>query len=145
GLLGVNPATIDEHLEWVEQLGALLTHSPLLNCVQRCLGESEGVKDIQQLAASVFGGAESDAATNAMGRTLQMITAGRIKGQPLLSLRAHLFAREHKQAFLCLNPAHSNTSQCDAWWRNLSFVHRERCGCGSQMYPIVLCRKCGFV
>lgn len=139
--------------ERTEILGKILRLSPLFERLKNCIaGLDCGVGLFDEIAKSLFGaitfGAEPQGCKRALAILFQLVMGGYWGGKGLLSLRAHLFVKEHKQAHLCVNRdhAHERGSLTDGWWSELFAVHRQRCEqCNSLVYPVYLCRKCGFV
>src|SRR5581483_44084 len=101
------------------------------------------------VAERLFGESGSSAdMENALGVLLQLICGGDVNETPLLSLRAHFFVKEQREALLCINPAHELPygTETDGWWKALYLVHHSECKtCGARVFPLNLCRRCGFV
>ena len=141
------------NLERTEILGRLITDSPGFARLQSSLTSSEGGVMEFHLLARIFWGeglftSRPDDCLQALGRLIQLIQAARLHGDGLLPLRGHVFVREHRHAYLCVDPSHQhgNGSDTDGWWSELFVHHRTHCDtCGSVVYPLFLCRKCGFV
>lgn len=134
-----------------EALGAVMVRSAVFRSLNNVLECSKDVLTLTELAEKVFAleGLRSglDKSKRVLGTLLQLALAGRVSERSNLAVRCHLFVREFRQAFVCVNPGDSaDLDESDGWWSSLSFVHRNACSsCGAMMYPIVLCRKCGFV
>jgi hypothetical protein len=133
--------------ERAEILGHILEKSPATRALRE-ITCTDRVVSVDLIAKRLFG--EPGGATDpgyALGVFLQLMCGGRLQDQALLSLRAHFFAKEHKEAQICINPDHptSDVEDTDGWWRALFLVHRSVCdGCGARVYPLNLCRRCGF-
>ena len=151
------PTVVDEliskNIERTEILGRLILSS---SCFQRLrnslVAGREGVASLAIIARNFFGAElfekRSGECCQAIGRLVQLVQAGRSDGEGLLPLRTHLFVREHRHAYLCIDRAHlsSEVTETDGWWSKLFVNHRNICdSCSSIVYPLLLCRKCGFV
>jgi hypothetical protein len=141
------------NIERTEMLGSLVLDSPAFDALKGVLGASVGGVVSLSVLAAAFWGKDLSASQpldcgRALGRLIQLIQAARSQGDGLLPMRAHLFVREHRHAYLCIDPTHQirNITDNDGWWSELFVHHRSNCEtCGSVVYPLLLCRKCGFV
>lgn len=139
--------------ERVEILGHILLGSPVFVTLRRLMLTAEhSVLPLDELARRLFGtdmfANRAEECRRALSRIIQLAAAARSNDQGLLPLRVHLFVKEHRQAFLCLNPQHTPQpdARTDGWWSKLFVAHRQHCDeCESLVYPLFLCRKCGFV
>lgn len=133
--------------ERVEILGRILERSPVAQGL-RDFARREGVASLSSVAEHLFGQAVPHADQRcAIGLLLQLMCAARLKGEALLPLRAHYFVKEHKEAQICINPLHGTSEiETDPWWKALYVAHHSSCGaCGATVFPLNLCRRCGFV
>jgi hypothetical protein len=155
-LLGVDSIPVrrllDDHVERTDLLGLLVIASPLFAKFKAACLVHNGLPTtlnelVRTLCPHLFASRKDDCHV-AVGRFIQLVQGARSGGEGLLPLRAHLFVREHRNAYLCVNPAHTNDAakMTDGWWSELFVSHRSACDtCGSFVYPLWLCRKCGFV
>src|SRR4029077_15781688 len=82
-----------------------------------------------------------------VGRMLAFLASATWKHEPVVALRTHFFVNEARTAEVCINRnCRPELGQTDSWWRRLFIAHRETCeSCGSLVYSIRLCRRCGYV
>jgi len=141
------PSLADVGNERTEVLGRILEESPVLQALREITCRDRAVS-LDLVAKRLFGEPREGADPEyALGVLLQLMCAGRLQDRALLSLRAHFFAKEHKEAQVCINPGHraNNIEDTDGWWKALYLVHRSICDrCGARVYPLNLCRRCGF-
>ena len=141
------PSIADIGKARTEILGRILEKSPLTRALHEitCM---DRVVSLDLVAKRLFGESSVGAdARYALGVLLQLVCAGRLEDRALLSLRAHFFAKEHKEAQVCINPSHAqrNDQVTDGWWKTLYLVHHSTCEeCRARVYPLNLCRRCGF-
>jgi DEAD/DEAH box helicase/Helicase conserved C-terminal domain/Domain of unknown function (DUF1998) len=147
------PALLTSGLERTELLGRFVAGSSVFVRLQSSLaGVENGVANVL-LLSNIYWGKDltanrRDDCLFALGRLFQIINAARLHGNALLSVRAHLFVREHRHAYLCIDQSHKGGggAKTDGWWSELFVHHRNNCDtCQSIVYPLFLCRKCGFV
>jgi ATP-dependent helicase YprA (DUF1998 family) len=145
-------ALLGSDTERIEILGRIITASPVFARLRQALLSPEsGVISLTSVSKLLWGEVSADKAEArdlATGRLIQLAQGARQQGRGILSLRAHEFVREHRHAYLCIDPSHGPAGQgaeTDGWWSELFVHHRNECDCGSTVYPLLLCRKCGFV
>jgi DEAD/DEAH box helicase/Helicase conserved C-terminal domain/MrfA Zn-binding domain len=135
-------------LEPIERLGRILSRSPVVQALES-RARAKVVVPAPEIARDLFGEQmEPRERDEALGILLQILCAGRVDGAGLLPLRAHFYVKEQREAQLCLNPPHAEASgmTTDGWWKALYLMHRSTCdACGALVFPVVLCRRCGFV
>jgi hypothetical protein len=144
--LGVVLSTDHLAVSQSERLGALFASSGL-SVQLRSLIEAhpDSCIDLDSLADLV---SEQVAhPRTVVGKVLALISSGTWQHEPLVALRTHLFVNEARSAQICLfrecSPAIGGS---DSWWRQLYIAHHESCdSCGSPVYSLLLCRRCGFV
>jgi len=147
------PSLLASDLERTEILGRIMTSSPMFGRLQKAFLNSESGVTLLTALSTLFWGEVSAGAQQdnniAAGRLIQLAQGARSDGNGILSLRAHVFVREHRHAYLCINPSHAPIAkgmETDGWWSQLFVKHRNKCEtCDSIVYPLYLCRKCGFV
>lgn len=128
-----------------ERLGAMLTNSGLADQVRSVIeSEPDACADLDSIANRIAGNAPRP--REAAGVVLSLLASSTYHREPVLALRAHFFINEAKSAHLCINPKCSATfGGSDAWWRQLYVSHHVSCDhCDSPVYPLYLCRRCGF-
>lgn len=144
---GFAPSIGDIGKARTEILGRILEKSPLTWALRE-ITCTDRVVSLDLVAKRLFGESSVGADPEyALGVLLQLVCAGRLEDRALLSLRAHFFAKEHKEAQVCINPAHlpNNIEDTDGWWKALYLAHHSICDrCGARVYPLNLCRRCGF-
>src|SRR6202041_404060 len=96
---------IDEHMERTELLGKLVLACPLFAEFNAALAAKNGLPiTLDDLVSKLWGrdflGRKEDGRIVA-GRFIQLVQAARSSGEGLLPLRAHVFVREHRNAYLC--------------------------------------------
>ncbi|TAM83661.1 MAG: DEAD/DEAH box helicase [Acidobacteria bacterium] len=137
-----------EDFERNERLGRILKTSPIYATLGSMIHQRK-VNDFGEVAMNLFGGKlDAHQTERALGILLQLICAGAIDGSGLLPLRAHFFVKEQREAQLCISPAHTPAAEreTDGWWKRAYMVHHTRCDdCDSLVFPVMLCRRCGFV
>ena len=122
----------------------------LLDQVQKC---KDACIDLGQLAVDFFQIKESDTdlrsdASSALSLLLTVVANATVGGRALLPLRFHHFIAEQKEGLLCISPTcpAASQSKTDGWWSRLFVQHTTNCpSCNSLVFPLVLCRRCGFV
>jgi hypothetical protein len=138
-----------------EILGTIVKNSPTAHQLIDLIQKSEGgCQALDQLSINFFGTDElsndyAQTAQEALSLLLTLVANATSKGRAVFPVRFHHFVTENREGLLCLNadcpgPAmvHSET---DGWWGNLFIQHTKSCPfCRSIVYPLVLCRKCGF-
>jgi hypothetical protein len=111
--------------------------------------------DLAELSGKFFhsGGEVDDnqreAQRTALSLLLTLLANATISGRAWFPIRFHHFVTEKKEGLLCLNaecPARSAPNgPTDGWWSKLFIQHSKTCSlCNSFIYPLVVCRKCGF-
>jgi hypothetical protein len=110
--------------------------------------------DLEQLTLDYFGIVDrSDpflpVASRAQSVLLTIMANASVSGRTLFPLRFHHFVSEQKEGLLCMNPrcnrADTVDGGTDGWWSRLFVSHRTTCpSCNSVVFPLVICRKCGF-
>ena len=78
-----------------------------------------------------------------------MIANGTVNGRALFPIRFHHFVTESREGLVCLNEDCAGSPEIsdrtDRWWSKLFLQHTKNCPhCQSCVYPLVICRKCGF-
>jgi|GEM_PF-2420885 len=138
--------------ERTEILGRIVNSSNAFHRLNEVFGSSQsGVSDFNSVVVGFWGenltSARPADCKLGLASLLQLIQGARVAGDGLLSVRVHEFVREHRDAFLCIDPSHCPPeSTTDGWWADLFVNHRTNCSvCSSVVYPLRLCRKCGFV
>jgi len=100
---------------------------------------------VKSLAREVFGADEPEQIT----RTLRLLDLARtaVDGKtPFLPLRGHLFQRTQPGLWACVNPECGERQPPleKDWPFGRVFLGREQeCGCGSLVFELVMCRRCG--
>jgi hypothetical protein len=142
------PPDETEHQEeadylWI-RLFRLLGDTRVIAQLRYLLGQTENsCLALDELARGLFG--DDPRRTRATTALLRMIGLAHRGGEPLLTLRFHSFVNEPALAQICLHP-NCGEELRDGWWSKLFVRHFTRCEqCNSFVYPIVLCRRCGFV
>jgi hypothetical protein len=123
------------------RLADVLKDSGIIRFMRAALTEEEpACRRLHELAEMIFG-TDPDARC-ATATLLRIIGAAHKDGTPLLSLRFHQFVNEPSAAQICLFPSCGT----QLWWSRIYLSHRTHCDhCSSFVYPLVLCRRCGFV
>lgn len=125
-------------------LAELLDGSDILPILRFELARAEsGCMTLDELSERLFGNyAESRHASTTL---LLLVGAAHREGEPLVSLRFHHFVHEPSSAQICLRRGCDEILH-DGWWSRLFVRHHSRCDqCDSLVYPVFLCRRCGFV
>ena len=142
------PSPADAENEPTEILGRVLEKSPITPALRE-ITSLDRVVSFDVVAKRLFGESREGTDPNhALGVLLQLMCAGRLEDRALISLRAHFFTKEHKEAQVCINPGHllNDIEDTECWWRALYVIHHSNCDrCGARVYPVNLCRRCGFV
>ena len=134
-----------------EERGARLAASRAARNVRHELLHSSGARTLTQLTEARLGtehGAGSLAERQKTLELLDLASVAQVKGNPFLRLRGHLFHRTQGGIWACISkrcPGRKDTTLDDAAWGygKLFFERRERCDCGSLVFPVVLCSECG--
>ncbi|MGI0085202.1 MAG: hypothetical protein ACREBQ_08980, partial [Nitrososphaerales archaeon] len=122
----------------------------LLDLVQQ---SKDACMDLGELASDFFQIKEGDEisksdACSALNLLLTIVANATIGGRALLPLRFHHFVAEQKEGLLCISPSCPTAlqSKSDGWWSRLYVQHTTNCSaCDSLVFPLVVCRRCGFV
>lgn len=142
------PSQTDLDNPRTEILGQILESSPIVSALKSIV-RGDRVVGSASVAERLFGQSVAPAEREiALGVLLQLVCGGRVDETALLSLRAHFFVKEQREALLCINPAHElpDGTETDGWWKALYLVHHSECKtCGARVFPLNLCRRCGFV
>jgi len=128
-----------EHI-W-HRLGVILQASPVLAKLRVVLTKPDpSCVSLDEVSGALFGpGEQGKKATSIL---LKLVGAAHVEGAPVLPTRFHMFVQEPSSAQLCIRPSCSNAG---GWWSRVTLSHHTRCDqCVSFMYPILLCRRCGF-
>lgn len=135
-------------LEPIERLGRILINSPIYTCLDSAVRKKK-VASANEVARALFGkDAEAQQRDQALSILIQLICAGRVESSGLLPLRVYFFVKEQREAQLCISQTHNlcGNNQTDGWWKAVYLAHHTRCdSCDSLVFPIMLCRRCGFV
>lgn len=115
------------------EAASAIAHEQRLATLRRTL--AEGPKPFKSLVGLVFG----DDPRGAEGLVAMVALASRLRsadGSPALSARYHLFLRATEGAFVCLSDAGPH----------VHLARHERCEeCGSAVFELGACRRCGAV
>lgn len=144
--LGVPPSAIQESMPSSERLGTLFVHSGFAEQVGSLIENStDSCIDLDSLADILA--AHVPEPKKATGQILALLSCSTYQHEPVLAIRTHLFINEAKSGQLCLNHScQAAPGGTDAWWRQLYIAHHISCDlCNSYVYPLLLCRRCGFV
>ncbi|MGO8735194.1 MAG: DEAD/DEAH box helicase [Terriglobia bacterium] len=141
-------SSADSNLEPIELLGRVLEVSPVVQALGDIVRGGR-VVSLDSVGFALFGdsGATADR-DEALGVLLQLVCAGRVEDKALLPLRVHFFVKEQKDAYVCISPRHTQPEpgETDGWWKTVYLVHHSICDkCGARVFPLALCRRCGFV
>jgi superfamily II DNA or RNA helicase len=137
-------------------LGLIIRNSSAVHLLVDLLQASDrSCSDLAELSAEFFPSYSTDdenrtAAQTALSLLLIVLANATIDGRAFFPIRFHHFVSEKREGFACINGAcrdlgisHSKT---DGWWSRLFLQHHRNCSvCQSIVYPIFVCRKCGFV
>ena len=128
-----------EHM-W-HRLGEILQESPAVCKLRFLLSKPDpSCVGLDEVSQGLFGSGEQ--AKKATSALLKLVGAAHVKGVPILPIRFHMFVQEPSSAQLCLRPS---CMDGDGWWSRVTLSHHTRCEhCNSYMYPMLLCRRCGF-
>ena len=83
----------------------------------------------------------------ALSLLLTLLANATINGRAVFPIRFHHFVTEKREGLVCLNPncPSTATEESDGWWSKLYIQHSKVCSsCNSLLYPLMVCRKCGF-
>ena len=137
------PPTEDAHSE---RLGKLLSASGFADQFRSVL--DRGLNSCLQLdsIAEALSACAVDPRALA-GTLLGLIAAATLHCEPVISLRAHFFINEARDAQICIFPGcEPELGGTDSWWRRLYISHHSSCEkCDAPVYSVFLCRRCGFV
>ncbi|MGA8213669.1 MAG: DEAD/DEAH box helicase [Candidatus Sulfotelmatobacter sp.] len=128
-----------EHL-W-QRLGQILQNSPVLCKLRFVLTKPDpSCIGLDEVSHGLFGSGER--AKRATAVLLKLVGAAHVDGMPILPIRFHMFVQEPSSAQLCIRPSCTDGTE---WWSRVTLSHHTRCEhCSSFMYPMLLCRRCGF-
>lgn len=143
---GVPPAPETDPEPTSERLGALLSQSGLADSVRAAIEtQKDACADIDSLAARICPNVADPSTT--LGKILGLLASSTRHHDPVLALRTHFFINEAKTGQLCLySGCEALPGGTDEWWRRLYVAHHTSCDtCNSLVYPVLLCRRCGFV
>ena len=123
------------------QLARILRQSPVVEKLRFVFGRHEtACLDLPEVAKNLFG--DDIRSSQATAVLLKLVGAAHINGEPVLPIRFHMFVKEPSSAQLCLLPSCATE---EGWWSRVVLTHHTLCDeCGSFMYPVLLCRRCGF-
>lgn len=151
----VEPLAGDPEARSRDLLGHIVEHSDaihqLITTIQGSAGACLALEDLTArffASATPAEGALIPGSRAAVCLMLTLVANAKVRGRTVLPVRFHHFVTEKREGFLCLNPncEEGLRSQTDGWWSQLFLRHFRACPtCGCFAYPIVLCRKCGFV
>jgi DEAD/DEAH box helicase len=117
----------------------ILRDSPVFDLLRNVLlSEEPACISLSDLSMKLFG--QNRASEKATMALLKIVGAAHSEGSPLLGIRFHMFVNEPTSAQLCLRKGENGQ-----WWTRLFLSHHSRCDeCASYVYPVLLCRRCGF-
>ena len=122
------------------RLADILDGSKIVQLLRHVLTRRElACLDLGVLASELF----PYVGTNKQATTvlLKIVGAAYREDAPILSLRFHMFVNEPASAQVCLLPRCGE----NRWWSKVYLAHHTSCeACTSLVYPVLLCRRCGF-
>jgi DEAD/DEAH box helicase/Domain of unknown function (DUF1998)/Helicase conserved C-terminal domain len=136
------PTTLSEDARsrvWY-RLSDILKESQIISALRHVLMRDEpACLTLAELATNLFG--HEQHTERATATLLKVVGAAHDANVPLLSLRFHMFVEEPSSAQVCLLPS----CRDGKWWSRVYLRHHTKCDeCSSLVYPLVLCRRCGF-
>ena len=143
---------IDELLGMTkEERGTCLAASREARNVRHELLHSGGARTLKQLTQARLQTEQGADSLRERGKTLELLdlaSVANVNGNPFLRLRGHFFHRTQGGIWACISkgcPGRNDTALEDPEWGygRLFFERRERCDCGSLVFPVVLCSECG--
>lgn len=106
---------------------------------------AKGPRTLSDLASTVYG----DSSVSSTKKTLELLDFARsakLGRDNFLPLRGHIFHRTQPGLWACMNPdcEHRQSSLRDDWEHGKIYTERhETCECGSKVFELALCHRCG--
>jgi hypothetical protein len=136
-------------------LGQIIQRSKAAHSLVDLIQTNETVTvDLSELATRFFkrnDGKASDQDTSnqrtALSLLLTLLANATINGRAVFPIRFHHFVTEKREGLVCLNASCPSAAdkESDGWWSKLYIQHSKVCSsCNSLLYPLLICRKCGF-
>jgi DEAD/DEAH box helicase/MrfA Zn-binding domain/Helicase conserved C-terminal domain len=133
-------------------LGRIAQESPAIGSLIDLIQTSEGAcTPLEELALEYFqvGGGDDQSrrsAREALSLLLALVANATVDGRALYPARFHHFVSEQREGLLCINQDCPARRETDGWWSRLFLQHARNCpSCSALVYPLLVCRKCGFV
>jgi superfamily II DNA or RNA helicase len=138
-----------------ELLGQIVRRSTAIQALIDLIQGTEGnCMALEELAAKYFktGGSDEQyqqSAQIAISLLLTLAANATVNGRGLFPIRFHHFVTEKREGLLCLNAdcqaSAGLSNETDGWWSKLFIQHSTNCPfCQCLVFPMVICRKCGF-
>jgi hypothetical protein len=144
--LSVDELAFSPELPFTENLGMLFSRSGIADQVRTIIeNQPDACLELDLLADVILGHVHEP--RTVAGKLLGLLASATLNAEPLLALRTHFFVNEARGGQLCLYPkCESAPGGTDAWWKRLYISHHISCDlCNSRVFPLLLCRRCGFV
>jgi DEAD/DEAH box helicase/MrfA Zn-binding domain/Helicase conserved C-terminal domain len=142
----------DPEVRCRELLGRIAQESPAIGSLIDLVQTSEGACiSLQELALEYFqahgeGDQSRCSAREALSLLLALVANATVDGRALYPVRFHHFVSEQREGLLCINQNCTARAETDGWWSQLFLQHTRNCPfCSALVYPLLVCRKCGFV
>jgi hypothetical protein len=135
-----------------ELIGRIVQNSAVAHViVDRIRINETGTVELSELARQLFveggGQAETSGQQTALSLMLTLLANATIKGRAIFPIRFHHFVTEKKEGLVCLNVNCRSVEgrESDGWWSRLYIQHGKTCvNCNALLFPLLICRKCGF-